>query len=173
MKKITDVIYDMGLVSVSSYKHYWQKPTQYGDKFVQKIKKVQRSKNKTMRKDRFLAISQSLHFGDNNETYNQIRKVKYLADHLNNAIEDIHEPEDRLSFDKSLVIFLKVQKKSSNRYFCEKFKDNPASCVDPSFRVYHQQRVENNASSSKDENIMIPLTNVFYNNKIKIEKLKQ
>lgn len=153
MKKITDVIYDMGLVSMSSYKHYWQKPTQYGEKFVQKIKKVKKSKSKTMRKDRFLAILQSLHFGDNNETYNQIRKVKYLVDHLNNAIEDIYELEDRLSLDKPLVIFLKVQKKSSNRYFCEKFKDNPALCVDPCFQMYHQQLLESYTTSSEDDKL--------------------
>ena len=36
----------MGLVSMPSYRDYWQKTAQYGDKFVQK----------TVRGDEFLAI---------------------------------------------------------------------------------------------------------------------
>ena len=46
MKKFIRVIYLMGLVSMPSYRDYWQKTAQYGDKFVQK----------TVRGDEFLAI---------------------------------------------------------------------------------------------------------------------
>ena len=46
MKKFIGVIYHMGLDSMPSYSHYWQKTAQYGDKFVQK----------TMRRDLSLAI---------------------------------------------------------------------------------------------------------------------
>ena len=50
-----------------------------------------------MRRDNFLAILGFLHFGDNDETYDDksLGKVKYLVDHLNNTIKDIYIPEDR------------------------------------------------------------------------------
>lgn len=86
VKRFFGVIYHMGLISMPSYRHYWQKTAQYKDEFVQR----------TMRRDNFLAILRFLHFGDNDETYNKsLGKVKYLVDHLNNTIKDIYIPEDR------------------------------------------------------------------------------
>ena len=72
-------------LSHGSYRHYWQKNSSiYGNKFVQK----------TMLRDLFLAILQFLHFGDNNETYNnRLGKVKYFIDHLNNTMKDMYAPE--------------------------------------------------------------------------------
>ena len=47
-----------------------------------------------MLRDLFLAILQFLHFGDNNETYNnRSGKVKYFIDHLNNTMKDMYVPE--------------------------------------------------------------------------------
>lgn len=63
----------MGLVLMLSYRHYWQKAAQYGDKFVQKPVRI----------DWFLAILQFLHFGDSGEAYNnRLGKVTYLINHL-------------------------------------------------------------------------------------------
>ena len=55
---------------------------QYGDKVFQK----------TLRRDRFLAVLQFLHFGDNDKTYiHRLGKVKYLVDHLNSIMKDIYD----------------------------------------------------------------------------------
>lgn len=53
VKKFIGVIYHMGLVSVPSYRHYWQKAAQYSDKFVQK----------SMLRNRFLANLRCFAFG--------------------------------------------------------------------------------------------------------------
>ena len=53
VKKLIGVIYHMGLVSVPSYRHYWQKTAQYSDTFFQK----------TMLRNRFLANLRRFAFG--------------------------------------------------------------------------------------------------------------
>ena len=53
---------------------------------------------------------------------------------------------------KSCRICTKSKARKESRYFCKKCKDNPALCVDPCFRVYHQQRVEKDITSLDNEN---------------------
>ena len=60
--------------------------------------------------------------------------------------------EKKTNPTKSCRICTKSKARKESRYFWEKCKDNPALCVDPCFRVYHQQRVEKDITSLDNEN---------------------
>ena len=79
-----------------------------------------------MRRDQFLAVLRVLHFGDNDETYiHRLRKVKYVADHLNNIMKDIYVPEDCLSLYESLrgrLIFCQYIKNKRHKYDIKLFE---------------------------------------------------
>ena len=96
MNKFFGIIFYMGLVALPSYKHYWKSDGNYRNSFVPKI----------MKRDRFCAIMRFMHFGNNEEIFNdRLGKVRFLISHLDNIMRLIYVPVDRLSLDESMMLW--------------------------------------------------------------------
>ena len=95
MSKFFGIIFYMGLVALPSYKHYWRKDGNHRNAYIPKV----------MTRDRFHGIMRFLHFGNNEEIFDdRLSKVRFLLNHLNDTMRLIYIPVDRLS-DESMMLW--------------------------------------------------------------------
>ena len=96
MSKFFGIIFYMGLVALPSYKHYWRKDGNYRNAYIPKV----------MTRDRFHGIMRFLHFGNNEEIFDdRLGKVRFLLNHLNETMRLIYIPVDCLSSDESMMLW--------------------------------------------------------------------
>lgn len=85
----------MGITKKPSQKHYWSQDPIFRHSLIPKI----------MTRDRFMAISQHLHFADNDENAGneKLYKIQALWDLCNNNFSRLLVPNKNLCIDESLV----------------------------------------------------------------------
>ena len=84
---------------------------------------------KVMTRDRFHGIMRFLHFGNNEEIFDdRLGKVRFLLNHLNDTMRLVYIPVDRLSLDESMMlwhgrlIFRQYIKNKKNKYGIKFYK---------------------------------------------------
>ena len=96
INKLFGLIFHMDLLALSSDRSYWSTDLMYKNELFKYV----------MCKYRFLAIMCFLHFGEES-TYKseQLSKIRFLLNHLNNTVPEIVIPHQNLSIDESMMLW--------------------------------------------------------------------